>query len=135
MPFGPFKCKLQVELLTASGARERGDFALFTHLTGPISISPPSLYYGVIPRDTSATFELTLRADAAHPIRSSEATSSDPAFFRATIAPSKTSGAYTVTCTVQSGARVGEKSGHLTIRVEADRPYLIDVPFYGFIKK
>jgi len=134
-PFGPFKCQLQVELLTASGVHERGNFTLFTHLTGPVSISPPSLYYGVIPRDTSATFELTLRADPAHAIRSSEAISSDPAFLHATIARSKTSSEYLVTCALQSGARIGEKTGHLTVRVEADHPYLIDVPFYGFIKK
>jgi pimeloyl-ACP methyl ester carboxylesterase len=135
MPLGPFKCEFQVELLTASGVRECSEFTLFTHLTGPISISPPSLYYGVIPRNTTTEFELTLRSEPTHPIRSFEAISSDPAFLNAAIAPSKTSHEYMVKCFLRSGARVGEKNGHLTLRVEADHPYLIDVPFYGFIKK
>lgn len=135
LPFGPLKSELQVEVQTAAGLHQRGEHTLITEVTGPVCVAPSSLYYGVISRDTTAEFELTVRSDAAHRIRSCEFTSTDPQFLHATLTPTERPNGYRVNCTIHSGARIGPKNGRLTLRVEADQEYIINVPFFGFVQK
>jgi hypothetical protein len=135
MPLGPFKIHLQADLLTATATRERGDLTLFTRLTGPISVTPASHYYGVISRNSTAVFDVIVRSSKGHPLESCEAVSSDPHFLTVSVSPSEKSGEYRATCTIQSGSRIGAKYGRLTFRVATDREQLITVPFYGFVKK
>jgi hypothetical protein len=134
-PLGPFKCDLDVDLVTAAGAHERGQSRLFTQLTGPIAVRPSSLYYGVIAREATVEFQLKIRPRATQVIRSCEAISSDPKFVSVTVSPSKTPGEYLARCTIQSGSWIGARNGRLTLRVKADQLYDINVPFYGFVKK
>ena len=135
MPLGPFKSQLQVELVMAEGTRKRGDLSLYTRLTGPVSVSPSSIYYGVIARDATVAIDVAVRGDEQHPIRSCEAVSSDPQFLSAAVSPSEKSGEYRAKCTIQSGSRIGARHGRVTFRIKADIEYLITVPFYGFVKK
>lgn len=132
---GPLKCELEIEIQTPAGIRKRNTHSLFTQVAGPISASPSSLYYGVLPRETTAEFGFTLRSDATHNIRSCELTSTDPQFLHATITPSEHADGYRVNCTIHSGSRIGPKNGRLTLRIEADQEYIINVPFFGFVQK
>jgi len=133
--FGPFRSQLQVELLLANGVREQGHCNLFARLTGPVAIWPSSIYYGVIGRDATAVFDMAIRPAKDHQIRSCEVDSSDPEFLAVAVSPDGKNGEYRAKCVLRSGTRIGARYERLTFRVETNRPYIITVPFYGFIKK
>lgn len=135
MPLGPFKSQLRAQLTTASGAIVSGDFSLFTRITGPVSVSPSSLYYGVIHRGRTEVFQVDLRAEDGHNIRSCEAVSSDPQFISVALTPSDRPDHYHVSYTIASGTRVGTRHGQIEFTVQTDRQHLIVVPYYGFVQK
>ena len=134
-PASSFKGRIEVEVVTSTGARMHGDLPLYCRVTGPVSASPPSLYYGVVSRESSRSFTVSFRSTSAHPMRSCKAISSDPELVDVSLSKAPTGGVYEAKCIINAGTRIGERSGTITFRVETDREHLITVPYYGFIKK
>lgn len=135
LPLGPFKRHLPVRLVATDGTRIHADRSLFTRVTGPVSVSPPFVYYGVVPRNQRSVFRIEIQAEAGTAIRSCTAASSDPRFLSVEISPTDDPNRYQAECTLNSAGRIGARNGKLTFVVDTGRKHHLIVPFYGFVKK
>jgi pimeloyl-ACP methyl ester carboxylesterase len=136
IPLGPLKTHLSADIRLEDGTAMQGELPLFTRVTGKVSVSPVSLYYGVLARDTKVPLDLVVRSEDGLQIRSVSTISSDPAFLSVSETKRGRSGDYAVKCIVRAGARVGQRSGKIILKVTAsEQEYQLTVPYYGFVKK
>jgi uncharacterized protein DUF1573/flagellar associated PapD-like protein len=127
MPVGPFADTIKV-----ATNREAIQVDVFGTVTGDLSVDPPQVSFGIVPRGQGAIRIIRLVNQGARPVKVTGVTTGNVAVSAS--AEQVTAGKqYKVTVELHRGTPDGQIQGQLHIATDDPNQQTLNVPFYGII--
>ncbi len=133
LPIGPYRSQGFVQYNTKGKKQQSAELSLYGMITSDVAAQPASLYLGVLPRKSQASFKLKIHSSSKD-LQLLKASSPEPDWIQPKLLTS-TPGILEFDCTIQTGDRIGRRYGELRFRVKTDQEKEIVVPYIGFVKK
>jgi hypothetical protein len=133
LPIGPYRSQALIQTSSKDSKQESAEISVYSIITSDVAAQPTSLYLGVLPRKSPASFRLKINS-ASGEIKLIKALSSEPDWIEPKALES-TPGILEFDCQVETGERIGRRYGELRFTVQTDQRKEIVVPYIGFVKK
>ena len=105
---------------------------VFGTVTGDLSLNPPQVSFGIVPKGQDVVRILTLTNASTHDVKVIDVSSNTPSVVAAA-EPVKPGKEYKITVTLRRGTPDGQLRGQLAIKTDDPEQATMSVPFYAIV--